>query len=43
VAEPACCHCRQPFKSELRWKVPLIIGLFIAAIILSIVVQILSR
>ncbi len=41
--EASCCHCYAPFKSELRWKVPLIIGIFLAAIILSIIIQIVAR
>jgi len=43
TAEPDCCHCGTPFKSELRWKIPLIIGIFVVAIVLSVVIQILSQ
>jgi hypothetical protein len=39
TAEPSCCHCKQTFGSDLAWKVPLIIGIFVAAIVLSVVVQ----
>ncbi|MDF1737801.1 MAG: hypothetical protein P1U86_01480 [Verrucomicrobiales bacterium] len=37
--EQECCHCGVAIKSELRWKIPLIIGLFLAAITLSIILQ----
>ncbi|MBK7829951.1 hypothetical protein [Nannocystis sp.] len=40
-AEANCCHCRQAFTSELAWKVPVIIVLFIAAIVLSVAVRML--
>lgn len=39
TSEPACCHCRQSFGSELAWKVPVIIAIFVAAIVLSVVVR----
>lgn len=39
TSEPVCCHCRQSFASELAWKVPLIIAIFLAAIVLSVVVR----
>ena len=38
-AENLCCHCGKPFRSEMRWKIPLIIGLFILAVIISIFVE----
>lgn len=34
-AEGACMHCARPFHSEMWWKLPLIIGLFILAMIVS--------
>ena len=39
IAEPACCHCGERRASELRWKIPLIIALFVVAIVLSIVLR----
>ena len=33
--ESACCHCGNRFRSDLMWKVPTIIALFIAGIVLS--------
>ncbi len=38
--EATCCHCGRAFRSDLRWKIPLIIALFIAAFILSVLIQI---
>ncbi len=37
--EAACVHCRAVATSDLSWKIPLIIGLFVAAIILSMVLS----
>ena len=34
--EPACCHCKTVAVSELRWKIPVIIAIFSAAIVVSI-------
>ena len=42
TAEKACCQCGVSHKSDMRWKVPLIIFLFVAAIALSIVLQLSS-
>jgi hypothetical protein len=39
-AEEICCHCRTAFGSELAWKIPLIIAMFVAAFILTIIVNI---
>jgi hypothetical protein len=39
TAEPGCCHCGERRTSEMRWKVPLIIGIFLVAIVLSIVLR----
>jgi hypothetical protein len=39
IAEPACCHCGERRTSELRWKIPVIIALFVVAIVLSIVLR----
>lgn len=38
-SEPTCCHCKRAFGSDMAWKVPLIIAIFIAAIVLSVVVR----
>lgn len=37
--EPSCSHCGRVNSSELTWKIPLIIGIFIAATILSIAIR----
>ncbi len=37
TAEGACCRCGKSQHSEMWWKIPLIVALFIAAIILSII------
>lgn len=37
--DPSCCHCRRAFASELAWKVPLIVAIFVAAIVLSVVLR----
>jgi len=39
MAEPSCCHCRQTFTSELAWKVPFIIVMFIAALTVAVLVR----
>jgi hypothetical protein len=41
--EPACCHCGQAIRSELRWKVPVIILMFVVAIAVSVAVQVFGR
>ena len=41
--EPACCHCGQTIRSELRWKVPVIILMFVVAIAVSVLVQVFGR
>lgn len=33
----SCCHCGASQVSELAWKVPVIIGLFVVATIVSVV------
>jgi len=37
--EPRCAHCSVPFGNELSWKIPLIIGLFLAAFAIAIALQ----
>ena len=39
VNEPACWNCGTVVKSELRWKIPVIILMFVLAFILAIVLQ----
>jgi hypothetical protein len=41
--EVKCCRCGTGFKSDLRWKIPLIVGIFLLALILSVAIQILSQ
>jgi hypothetical protein len=36
MTEPVCVGCQTPYRSDLMWKVPVIVALFIAAIILAI-------
>jgi len=38
--EKICCHCGVKHKNDLHWKIPVIILLFIAAFILSIVIRV---
>ncbi len=40
-AEPACSHCGKVIRSEMRWKIPVIILMFAAAIGASIAIQLL--
>jgi hypothetical protein len=40
--EPACCHCNSLARNELAWKVPLIIGMFAAAIVLSVILALVT-
>lgn len=37
--EKACSHCGAEHKSDLRWKVPLIIAIFVVAFILAVLLQ----
>jgi len=37
--EPTCSHCGQAIKSELRWKIPVIILMFVVAIGVSVAVR----
>lgn len=39
--EPDCCRCGERRKNELRWKVPLVIALFVLAFAIAIVVSVL--
>ena len=36
TAERACWHCGSVFKSDMRWKVPLIVALFLLSLVLSV-------
>lgn len=35
-SEPACAHCGAAFRSELAWKVPVIVLMFVLAFVLSL-------
>jgi len=35
-AETACWQCGAAFKSDMRWKVPLIIALFLLSFVLTV-------
>jgi len=37
LSERACCHCSAKSRSDLSWKVPVIILLFAAAFALSLI------
>lgn len=39
TTEATCLNCGAPFRSELRWKIPLIILLFVVAIVISILLR----
>lgn len=41
--EPTCSHCSMKIRSELRWKIPVIIVMFVAAFIAAIAVQLAFR
>jgi hypothetical protein len=36
TAERICWNCGEVFKSDMRWKVPLIVAIFLLSFILSI-------
>jgi hypothetical protein len=36
TAEAVCCHCGARARSDLAWKIPLIVALFILAFLLGI-------
>jgi hypothetical protein len=37
--EPLCWNCGAKFKSDMGWKIPLIILIFVLAIVLSILIK----
>lgn len=39
VAEPVCCRCGEKARSDLRWKLPVIVLIFAAALALAILVR----
>jgi hypothetical protein len=39
TAEKQCMHCRGAAGSEMSWKVPLIVLMFIAAFVLAVALQ----
>ena len=38
TAEAACWNCGAAFKSDMRWKVPHIVALFLLSFVLSVAV-----
>jgi hypothetical protein len=40
TAERACWNCGAVFKSDMRWKVPLIVALFLLSFALSVALAI---
>lgn len=40
--ERACWNCGATFKSDMRWKVPLIVFLFLLAFVVSVLLALLS-
>lgn len=43
IRDPNCCHCGARFTSDLSWKIPVIIALFVAALVLAVVVEVVVR
>jgi predicted amidophosphoribosyltransferase len=39
TAEPACMHCRVGKASEMSWKVPVIVAMFVAAFLISLAIH----
>lgn len=39
TTEPVCWSCGLKFKSDLNWKIPVIILMFVLAIVLSILIR----
>jgi hypothetical protein len=42
AAEPTCWNCETVFKSDMRWKVPLIVAIVLLSFVLSFVVAIIK-
>ncbi|MBV8855409.1 MAG: hypothetical protein JOZ02_00475 [Acidobacteria bacterium] len=42
TAERACWNCGAVFKSDMRWKIPLIVALFLLSFVLSVAVALVS-
>jgi predicted amidophosphoribosyltransferase len=42
TSERACLSCGAVFKSDMRWKVPLIVALFLLSFVLSIAVALIK-
>lgn len=40
--ESACWNCGAGFKSDMRWKIPLIVFLFLLAFVVSILIALLN-
>ncbi len=41
--EPVCSHCGVKIRSEMHWKIPMIIAMFVAAFVAAIAVQLAFR
>lgn len=39
ASDASCWSCGRPFRSDLWWKVPLIIGLFVVAFVVVVLIQ----
>ena len=39
IAEPACHNCGMVKSSELRWKIPLIVAMFAAALTAAVLIR----
>jgi predicted amidophosphoribosyltransferase len=39
TAETVCCHCGARIRSELAWKIPLIVAIFAAAFALAFILN----
>jgi len=42
VAEEVCCHCGMEVKSDLSWKIPLIILMFVLAFVITFLLHFLG-
>jgi len=41
--EATCCHCGHEFRNEMRWKIPAIIVMFVAATAAAVAVELFIR
>ncbi len=40
INAPSCIHCGARSRSDLGWKVPLIVGMFAAALTISVLIRV---